>query len=189
MYYYFYFIYSVLHFLFHLNLSAFLLTWPKAFFSFIIYIYLIWFHLNILVWSVKSSGFSSDRTKGSRNRFHFYFTVLSSYTPVRSSSTASSFIGQSPADPLFDWSVPRVNHSIDFHCLQFTHSCARTEDRRFKVKMASKILLRACRLTLMRRQNILMKTPQRAMAGKGKRHSRIFNKHEKLLILFMHVQK
>ncbi|KAK9964881.1 hypothetical protein ABG768_006014 [Culter alburnus] len=33
--------------------------------------------------------------------------------------------------------------------------------------MASKILLRACRVTLMGRQNILMKTPQRAMAGKG----------------------
>ncbi|XP_026079180.1 cytochrome c oxidase subunit 5B2 [Carassius auratus] len=33
--------------------------------------------------------------------------------------------------------------------------------------MASRILLRACRLTLMGRQNILMKTPQRAMAGKG----------------------
>ncbi|XP_016342817.1 cytochrome c oxidase subunit 5B2 [Sinocyclocheilus anshuiensis] len=33
--------------------------------------------------------------------------------------------------------------------------------------MASKILLRACRLTLMGRQHILMKTPQRAMAGKG----------------------
>ncbi|XP_042593536.1 cytochrome c oxidase subunit 5B, mitochondrial [Cyprinus carpio] len=33
--------------------------------------------------------------------------------------------------------------------------------------MASKILLRACRLTLMGRQNILMKTPARAMAGKG----------------------
>ncbi|XP_073690900.1 cytochrome c oxidase subunit 5B2 [Garra rufa] len=33
--------------------------------------------------------------------------------------------------------------------------------------MASKILLRACRLTLMGRQNVLMKAPQRAMAGKG----------------------
>ncbi|CAM4728107.1 unnamed protein product [Leuciscus chuanchicus] len=33
--------------------------------------------------------------------------------------------------------------------------------------MASKILLRACRVTLMGRQNVLMKTPQRAMAGKG----------------------
>ncbi|XP_016343384.1 cytochrome c oxidase subunit 5B, mitochondrial-like isoform X1 [Sinocyclocheilus anshuiensis] len=33
--------------------------------------------------------------------------------------------------------------------------------------MASKVLLRACRLTLMGRQNILMKTAQRAMAGKG----------------------
>uniref|UniRef100_A0A673GHN1 Cytochrome c oxidase subunit 5B, mitochondrial-like n=1 Tax=Sinocyclocheilus rhinocerous TaxID=307959 RepID=A0A673GHN1_9TELE len=33
--------------------------------------------------------------------------------------------------------------------------------------MASKILLRGCRLTLMGRQHILMKTPQRAMAGKG----------------------
>ncbi|XP_026108390.1 cytochrome c oxidase subunit 5B, mitochondrial-like [Carassius auratus] len=33
--------------------------------------------------------------------------------------------------------------------------------------MASRILLKACRLTLMGRQNILMKTPQRAMAGKG----------------------
>ncbi|XP_056088649.1 cytochrome c oxidase subunit 5B, mitochondrial [Rhinichthys klamathensis goyatoka] len=33
--------------------------------------------------------------------------------------------------------------------------------------MASKILLRACRVSLMGRQNILMKTPQRAMAGKG----------------------
>ncbi|XP_067278263.1 cytochrome c oxidase subunit 5B2 [Pseudorasbora parva] len=33
--------------------------------------------------------------------------------------------------------------------------------------MASKILLRACRVTLMARQNVLMKTPQRAMAGKG----------------------
>ncbi|XP_016343385.1 cytochrome c oxidase subunit 5B, mitochondrial-like isoform X2 [Sinocyclocheilus anshuiensis] len=31
--------------------------------------------------------------------------------------------------------------------------------------MASKVLLRACRLTLMGRQNILMKTAQRAMAG------------------------
>ncbi|XP_059421613.1 cytochrome c oxidase subunit 5B, mitochondrial-like [Carassius carassius] len=33
--------------------------------------------------------------------------------------------------------------------------------------MASRILPRAWRLTLMGRQNILMKTPQRAMAGKG----------------------
>ncbi|XP_016102497.1 cytochrome c oxidase subunit 5B, mitochondrial-like [Sinocyclocheilus grahami] len=33
--------------------------------------------------------------------------------------------------------------------------------------MASAVLLRACRLTLMGRQNILMKTAQRAMAGKG----------------------
>ncbi|KAI2658143.1 Cytochrome c oxidase subunit 5B, mitochondrial [Labeo rohita] len=33
--------------------------------------------------------------------------------------------------------------------------------------MASKILLRACRLSLMGRQNILMKAPQRAMASKG----------------------
>ncbi|KTF88519.1 hypothetical protein cypCar_00038929 [Cyprinus carpio] len=33
--------------------------------------------------------------------------------------------------------------------------------------MASKVLLRACRLTLMGRQNILIKTPARAMAGKG----------------------
>ncbi|XDV49782.1 hypothetical protein PO909_018967 [Leuciscus waleckii] len=33
--------------------------------------------------------------------------------------------------------------------------------------MASKILLRVCRVTLMGRQNVLMKTPQRAMAGKG----------------------
>uniref|UniRef100_A0A671RAC8 Cytochrome c oxidase subunit 5B, mitochondrial n=2 Tax=Sinocyclocheilus TaxID=75365 RepID=A0A671RAC8_9TELE len=46
-------------------------------------------------------------------------------------------------------------------------SGARTEDLAFKVKMASKVLLRACRLTLMGRQNILMKTAQRAMAGKG----------------------
>lgn len=42
--------------------------------------------------------------------------------------------------------------------------------------MASKILLRACRVTLMGRQNVLMKTPQRAMAGKGnvKWHLRIY---------------
>ncbi|KAF4106158.1 cytochrome c oxidase subunit 5B, mitochondrial [Onychostoma macrolepis] len=33
--------------------------------------------------------------------------------------------------------------------------------------MASKILLRACRLTLMGRQNILMKAPLRAMASEG----------------------
>ncbi|XP_026133596.1 cytochrome c oxidase subunit 5B, mitochondrial-like [Carassius auratus] len=33
--------------------------------------------------------------------------------------------------------------------------------------MASKLLLRACRLTLMGKQHILMKTPQRAMASKG----------------------
>ncbi|NP_001038822.1 cytochrome c oxidase subunit 5B2 [Danio rerio] len=33
--------------------------------------------------------------------------------------------------------------------------------------MASKLLLRACRVTLMGRQNVFMKTPQRAMAGKG----------------------
>ncbi|KAK2896224.1 hypothetical protein QQF64_006434 [Cirrhinus molitorella] len=33
--------------------------------------------------------------------------------------------------------------------------------------MASKILLRACRLTLMGRQNVLMNAPQRAMASKG----------------------
>ncbi|XP_056326802.1 cytochrome c oxidase subunit 5B, mitochondrial [Danio aesculapii] len=33
--------------------------------------------------------------------------------------------------------------------------------------MASRILLRACRVTLMGRQSVFMKTPQRAMAGKG----------------------
>uniref|UniRef100_A0A672SS02 Cytochrome c oxidase subunit 5B, mitochondrial-like n=2 Tax=Sinocyclocheilus grahami TaxID=75366 RepID=A0A672SS02_SINGR len=33
--------------------------------------------------------------------------------------------------------------------------------------MASKVLLRACRLTLKGRQHIIMKTAQRAMAGKG----------------------
>lgn len=48
--------------------------------------------------------------------------------------------------------------------------------------MASKILLRACRVTLMGRQNILMKTPQRAMAGKGKWHLRIYRFFMEIMI-------
>lgn len=124
---------------------------------------------------MKKGSFLRTELKAVGTDFTFIFTVLSSYTPVRSSSTVCSLIGQSPAEPLCDWSVPCVNHSVDFHWLQCTCSCARarTEAREFKVKMASKILLRACRLTLMGRQNILMKTPARAMAGKGETHSGI----------------
>ncbi|XP_057197359.1 cytochrome c oxidase subunit 5B, mitochondrial isoform X2 [Triplophysa rosa] len=44
---------------------------------------------------------------------------------------------------------------------------AHTLKAQVDVEMASKILLRACRVTLMRRQHVLLRTPQRVMSAKG----------------------
>lgn len=105
--------------------------------------------------------------------FTFIFTVLSSYTCPLFLFTHWS---KSSGSPL--WLANHLYQSFYWlsrtllHLLQ--RERARTEDWKFKVNMASKILLRACRVTLLGRQNVLMKTPQRAMAGKGKWHLRIY---------------
>ncbi len=149
----------------------------KGIFRSFLIIYFIWIFEYVSL-AVKSVGYSSVRTEGSRTFIwpSSLVTHLSALHSLVKVQRVLSLIGPSHV------SIIPVAFTA-----QFTQLCAHRR-RRFKVKMASKILLRVCRLSLMRRQNVFMKTPQRAMAGKGTRHSRIIKKHEKLLI-FMHAHK